>query len=211
MHKHTHTYTYTCVSKAFTAGRQISQLCDDRQGNERGATKRCMDVVQCSWPKPWSHRMLSSVGPEDKMRKYQDLTPTSWHDAAGLVGVLIAVLPGMPSHAERSFWLALWLGDYYDLARLASCCRALRPSSHVWCQSCKKTQPCTWRSLRYLGITMRIEELVYHAWNNCCHGCAMALRRDGGRYSGYDGARRLACRTRAAQVGWGYSSSELSD
>ena len=59
---HTHTCTYTCVRKAFTAGRQISQLCADRQGNERDETKICMDVVQCSWPKPCSHRMLSSFG-----------------------------------------------------------------------------------------------------------------------------------------------------
>ena len=44
------------------------------------------------------------VGPADRMREYQDLTAASWHDAAGLVGVLIAVLPGVPSHAERSFW-----------------------------------------------------------------------------------------------------------
>ena len=153
------------------------------------------------------------------MREYQDLTPASWHDAAGLVGVLIAVLPGVPSHAERSFWLVLWLGDYYDLARLASCCMALRPSSHVWCWSCNETQPCTWRFLRYRGIPMRIEELVHHAWNDCCHRCAMARRRDddakpfvyAGRYSEYDGARRLACRARAAEVGWGYSSPELSD
>ena len=62
IHTCTHTYTYTCVRKAFTAGRQISQLCADRRGNERGETKRCMDVVQCSWPKPCSHRMLSSFG-----------------------------------------------------------------------------------------------------------------------------------------------------
>ena len=131
----------------------------------------------------------------------------------------IAVLPGVPSHAERSFWLVLWLGDYYDLARLASCCMALRPSSHVWCWSCNETQPCTWRFLRYRGIPMRIEELVHHAWNDCCHRCAMARRHDddakpfvyAGRYSEYDGARRLARRARAAEVGWGYSSPELSD
>ena len=164
-------------------------------------------------------RKAFMVGPADRMREYQDLTPASWHDAAGLVGVLIAVLPGVPSHAERSFWLVLWLGDYYDLARLASCCMALRPSSHVWCWSCNETQPCTWRFLRYRGIPMRIEELVHHAWNDCCHQCAMARRRDddakpfvyAGRYSEYDGARRLACRARAAEVGWGYSSPELSD
>ena len=34
-------------------------------------------------------RKAFTAGPEDKMREYQERTPASWHDAAGLVGVHI--------------------------------------------------------------------------------------------------------------------------
>ena len=62
-----------------------------------------------------------------------------WSDAeegvarSGLVGLLLALLPGVGDEKLRANMLWLWLGSTKDMALLAACCSYLRKVSWLWC------------------------------------------------------------------------------
>ena len=62
-----------------------------------------------------------------------------WSDAAegsarcGLVGLLLALLPGVGDERLRANLLWLWLGSTRCMAMLAGSCSYLRKVPHLWC------------------------------------------------------------------------------
>ena len=54
----------------------------------------------------------------------------------GLIGLLIHLMPGVPSERLGSLALMLYFGEMVTIFRLTRVCKGLRDYQYIWCQGC---------------------------------------------------------------------------
>ena len=92
--------------------------------------------------------------------------------SAHVLGLWLAVLPGVPSNQQRSLVMWLWLGSRLDAIQITKLNRHFRGLAKMWCDDCDKLVLSTTRDINLpLGNDVGIRILLQH--NLLCRMCTL--------------------------------------